>query len=364
MSKSSKQTFNPTQFKQKVLAWFDLHGRKDLPWQQNINPYRVWVSEIMLQQTQVATVIPYFQRFIAAFPTVKALAQAHQDKVLHLWTGLGYYARARNLHSTAQKICREHKGVFPHAVEELAALPGIGRSTAGAICSIAWAKPATILDGNVKRVLARHRMIAGWPGQSDVLKTLWKAAEQLTNETRPGEWSQAIMDLGATVCTRSSPGCERCPVQSTCLAHGAGTMLEYPGKKPRKALPIRSTQFLMLLNAQHELWLERRPPQGIWGGLWCFPEIPDNGSASDWCLDKFGVSPAHVVQWEGFRHTFSHYHLDIKPLQLSLPSERETVMESNAALWYNTEQPPDIGLAAPVARLLQELANNKPLIQE
>jgi len=348
----TKPATTAPQFSKKVLAWYDHHGRRDLPWQKNINPYRVWLSEIMLQQTQVQTVIPYFQRFMEEFPTVQSLANADEDQVLHQWTGLGYYARARNLHKAAKAVCNELNGEFPADIESLCKLPGIGRSTAGAIRSIAFAKPATILDGNVKRVLARYKAVPGWPGRSAVQQRLWQVAEEFTPAGRVADYSQAMMDLGATLCTRSAPACVSCPLKGECQAFRQGEQLNYPGKKPRKALPVKTTTFLMISAKSGDIWLERRPNSGIWGGLWCFPELPDDSRASNWCLDQWGLEPRESRQWQTFRHTFSHYHLDIQPLQLMLHTTPETVMEAGQQLWYNMRQPPQIGLAAPVTRLL------------
>jgi A/G-specific adenine glycosylase len=343
-------------FADRVLSWFDAHGRRDLPWQADTSPYRVWVSEIMLQQTQVQTVIPYYQRFMQAFPTVQALAGAHQDEVLHLWTGLGYYARARNLHRAAIRVCDQLGGRFPDSVEGLCELPGIGRSTAGAIVSIAFGRPAVILDGNVKRVLARHRAVAGWPGRRPVHDTLWTLAEKYTPERRNADYAQAMMDLGATLCTRADPDCDHCPVAADCLARAAGRQRDFPGSRPRKPLPVRRTTFLMVQTPAGDIWLERRPAAGIWGGLWCFPELGDRASAEQWCLDRWGLAPQAIEPWPGFRHTFSHYHLDISPLRVTLPASPGAVMEAPDQLWYNRQQPAAVGLAAPVASLLARLA--------
>ena len=351
-----KPPASSTQFSKKVLRWYDQHGRKDLPWQEAINPYRVWVSEIMLQQTQVKTVIPYFERFMETFPNVNTLAEAAEDEVLHLWTGLGYYARARNLHKAAKMVCADMKGKFPADIDALCLLPGVGRSTAGAIRSIAFGQRAAILDGNVKRVLARYRAVPGWPGQSIVLKQLWEIAEGFTPDKRVADYSQAIMDMGATLCTRSSPDCDRCPLLDNCEAFQHGEQLAYPGKKPRKALPIKSTTLLMIVAKNGDILLQRRPNNGIWGGLWCFPEVSSAEQASIWCADQWGLTPEKSLQWPGFRHTFSHYHLDIQPLQLCLATTPETVMEAGQQLWYNRRQPPQIGLAAPVANLLDKLS--------
>ncbi len=343
-------------FASRVLAWFDQHGRKDLPWQDDTSPYRVWVSEIMLQQTQVKTVIPYFQRFIQALPTVEALAAATEDEVLHLWTGLGYYARGRNLHRAAKYVCREFGGEFPDTVEGLCELPGIGRSTAGAIISIAFGQRAVILDGNVKRVLARHRAIEGWPGQAAVHEQLWQLAGQCTPAGRSADYSQAMMDLGATLCTRGAPACERCPLAADCEALALGQQQFFPGRKPRKTLPVKATCFIMASASNGEIWLERRPGSGIWGGLWCFPELSDTAQAANWCLDRWGVEPDSIEAWPEFRHTFSHYHLDIHPVLVTLPTTPAAVMEASNQLWYNKLQPATVGLAAPVASLLARLA--------
>lgn len=344
-----------TDFSKRILQWFDQHGRHDLPWQRDTSPYRVWVSEIMLQQTQVKTVIPYFERFMSAFPCVSDLAAAQEDEVLHLWTGLGYYARARNLHKSAKYVCSELGGDFPDAVEGLIELPGVGRSTAGAIVSISHGKRAAILDGNVKRVLARYRSVEGWPGKPAVHNELWDVAEQYTPGQRCADYTQAMMDLGATVCTRASPRCEECPLQSKCSAHASGKQLQYPGKKPKKVMPVKSTRFLMLRDSTGNLWLEKRPSPGIWGGLWCFPEAPDL-DPQNWCLDNTGKKPAQIKAWPAFRHTFSHYHLDIEPILVQLDAQPGQILEADRQLWYNVRQPPQIGLAAPVVGLLQQLA--------
>ncbi|MBN7798750.1 A/G-specific adenine glycosylase [Parahaliea mediterranea] len=344
-----------TAFATRLLAWFDQHGRHDLPWQRDINPYRVWVSEIMLQQTQVGTVIPYFERFMAAFPTVQALAAAPIDDVLHLWTGLGYYARARNLHKAAIAVCADHRGEFPDTVDALAELPGIGRSTAGAIVSIAHRRRAVILDGNVKRVLARHGAVAGWPGKTPVQRELWALAERLTPDKRCADYTQAIMDLGATLCTRSKPDCGACPVAGDCRAREQGRQAEFPGKKPRKPLPVRDTVMLLALAPSGEVFLEQRPAPGIWGGLWCFPELENTADVTAACADRWGLAPAAIEPRAAFRHTFSHYHLDITPVLARLPATPGAVMASDQQLWYNRAQPARVGLAAPVARLLAAL---------
>ena len=342
-------------FSDRVLGWYEQHGRHDLPWQLDITPYRVWVSEIMLQQTQVKTVIPYFERFMAKLPTVEALAAAPQDEVLHLWTGLGYYARARNLHKAAGQIVETYNGVLPDTVEALCELPGIGRSTAGAIVSIAGGRRAAILDGNVKRVLARYHAVEGWPGTTAVHKTLWDIAEKYTPQSRFGDYTQAMMDLGATLCTRGAPACGSCPLSDDCAARAGGDPTRYPGKKPRKTLPVRSSTFLVVQSSNSEVLLQKRPQRGIWGGLWCFPEIPEGGEAQNWCLDNCQVEPVNIEPMAAFRHTFSHYHLDINPVLAKLNTAPMEIMARDQWLWYNLRQPPQVGLAAPVARLLASL---------
>ncbi|MFN2327817.1 MAG: A/G-specific adenine glycosylase [Chromatocurvus sp.] len=382
----SSESSSSKRLSDNLLTWFDQHGRRHLPWQQDIAPYRVWVSEIMLQQTQVSTVIPYFERFMASFPSVQHLADAPIDSVLHHWTGLGYYARARNLHCAARRVCDNHAGVFPDTVDSLCALPGIGRSTAGAIVSIACGGRAPILDGNVKRVLARYHAVSGWPGKADVAKTLWQYAEQHTPTERVADYTQAIMDLGATVCTRSSPACSECPLSSDCLAHKQGTATDYPGKKPRKVLPVRTTTFILAQGDTGEWLLEQRPPSGIWGGLWCFPALadaqvlPTDGTpeqscqaqdpgpeseakpkpksavvALRWCLDQLQLEPRSIEPLAPFRHTFSHYHLDITPVRVHLAQSPGQVRADDSFLWYSPASPAQVGLAAPVVRLLAEL---------
>ena len=344
-----------TTFSERVLTWFDKNGRKDLPWQQDINPYRVWLSEIMLQQTQVTTVIPYYQRFIEELPTVSSLANTDEDHVLHLWTGLGYYSRARNLHKTAKHICNEYQGQFPNQVDLLCELPGIGRSTAGAIASIAFQKPASILDGNVKRVLARHAAISGWPGKSSVLKQLWELSERYTPAYRNADYSQAMMDLGATLCTRSKPECFRCPLNKSCAANKQGNPNDFPGKKPKKVLPIKTTQMLIIQNPLGEVLLEKRPPSGIWGGLWSFPQIGTDIDPHQHCSEIHGTSPRSIKHWQTYRHTFSHFHLDIAPVIVELATDINTVMEADRQLWYNVNQPQSIGLATPIKKLMTML---------
>lgn len=339
----------------RVFAWFDRHGRKNLPWQQAISPYRVWVSEIMLQQTQVQTVIPYYERFMQQLPTVRDLAAANPDLVMHLWTGLGYYSRARHLHRTAQIVCEQYGGEFPDDVERLSDLPGIGRSTAGAIASIAFGKRAAILDGNVKRVLARFHGVEGYPGESAVHNKLWDFAETHTPKKRIEAYTQAMMDLGATLCTRSKPACGICPLNDDCIARRDNRTAEFPGKKSKKTLPVKSAQMLIIVDKHGDILLEKRPPTGIWSSLWIFPQIESDSEPILYCADQLQLKVEIVERWDSYRHTFSHYHFDIEPVLLRLKSRPMTISENERQLWYNLRTPAAIGLAAPVVKLLKKL---------
>lgn len=341
------------QFSQVVLDWYHKYGRKTLPWQQEKTPYHVWLSEVMLQQTQVATVIPYFERFIARFPNVSALAKAPLDEVLHLWTGLGYYARARNLHKAAQHIVDKHQGRFPDTFEDVCALPGVGRSTAGAILSLSLKKPYPILDGNVKRVLARCYAVEGWPGKKEVENKLWEISEQVTPTKGVEYFNQAMMDLGAMVCTRTKPKCELCPLNTGCIAYAHHSWADYPGKKPKKAIPEKTTYFL-ILQYDNLVWLDKRPPAGIWGGLFAFPQFETKMLLEQW-LAEHGLENSKTEQLISFRHTFSHFHLDIVPICVKL-STFTSLMEAQQGLWYNLQTPASVGLAAPVENLLRQLA--------
>ena len=340
-------------FSWRVLHWYAEKGRRDLPWQYNTTPYRVWVSEIMLQQTQVATVIPYYRRFMKRFPDIPALAAAGIDQVLHLWTGLGYYARARNLHAAAVIIRDRHAGQFPETFDEVLALPGIGRSTAGAILALARGQRHAILDGNVKRVLARFHAIEGWPGKSEVLQRLWELAERHTPKRQVADYTQAMMDLGATVCTRGRPDCEGCPLAADCLARQASRQREYPSPRPRKALPIRRTRMLLLYNDRHEVLLEQRPSSGIWGGLWSLPELAGDEGVEDWCSGRLGLPVQVTGEWPVVQHTFSHFRLEMRPVLARAAETSAAVRDATGWLWYKPGAGQERGFAAPVAQLLQ-----------
>jgi A/G-specific adenine glycosylase len=336
-------------FQEQVLTWFDQHGRKDLPWQQTISPYRVWLSEIMLQQTQVQTVIPYFLAFIDQFPDVESLAKAPLDEVLSLWAGLGYYARARNLHKTAEQI--KALGRFPDNVAELIKLPGIGLSTAGAISSIAFNNSAPILDGNVKRVFSRYMAIPGWPGDTRVAKQLWQLSSTFTPKHRVADYTQAMMDLGATVCTRSNPNCAVCPLVSACLAFQTKSVKDYPAAKITRTLPVKTIVFLILENDCCQILLEKRPPTGIWGGLWSLPEFIGEQDAVAWCethrievlSKKIGVTQ---------RHSFSHFHLEYYPLTITASGDGYRLNEPGRWEWICKKKLNTFGVPAPVKQLL------------
>jgi A/G-specific adenine glycosylase len=341
-----------------LLSWYDQQGRKLLPWRQKITPYRVWLSEIMLQQTQVNTVIPYFERFLNSFPTLKTLANADEEVILSLWSGLGYYSRARNLLKTAKIIQKQYRGRFPNTVEELQALPGIGRSTAGAILAISRNQATPILDGNVKRVLTRLHAIAQWPGTAPITKQLWELADYYTPQARVNDYTQAIMDLGATVCTRSHPKCPACPLNKVCQAYKQGAPERFPVSKPSKTLPTRQTQMLILTNTKHEILLLKRPPTGIWGSLWCFPEYSPNplqDNLQAYCLKNFACKIEKINRGQHFRHTFSHFHLEITPVYLQVSPHVRQIMSASDQVWYKLEAAIQLGVAAPIKRLLKQI---------
>ena len=342
-------------FAERLISWFNQHGRHDLPWQRDITPYRVWISEIMLQQTQVATVIPYFNTFLDHFPDCETLANAHLDEVLHYWTGLGYYARARNLHRAARLIMQDYGGVIPTDIDQLITLPGIGRSTAGAILALACEQRHPILDGNVKRVLTRYHAVPGWPGLSGVGKQLWQFAAQHTPYKNVAHYTQAIMDLGATVCTRRNPRCEVCPVNKDCYAYQQFRQHEFPQAKPRKTIPVRKTVFAILENHQGEILLEHRPLTGIWGGLWAFPEFSSEGDMQSWVEGKLGYSINTLECKSLIRHTFSHFHLDIMPVHARVNARHSRINDTDRYCWYEPSGKQYLGMATPVKKLLQDI---------
>jgi len=342
-------------FTESLLAWFEVHGRTSLPWQQNPTPYRVWVSEVMLQQTQVATVIPYYERFMARFPTVESLATAPEDEVLHLWTSLGYYARGRNLRACAQALMTRHGGEFPEDIEAVEALPGIGRSTAGAILALSRGQRHPILDGNVKRVLARVFGIAGDPSAAPVLAALWLQAEECTPHTRVAAYTQAIMDLGATVCTRN-PACTVCPMAAICVAAHEGRQAELPGRKERRERPSREATLLIAetgAEGARAILLERRPAPGLWGGLWSPPQFESEFAALDWCRRNLSEPGATTQRLKPIQHAFTHFDLRLKPLRVWL--KPKSAVQEGEQLWYALDSPPKVGLPQPIRRLIDRL---------
>ena len=339
----------------RLLAWRASAGRRDLPWQLQRTAYRVWVSEIMLQQTQVSTVIPYYERFMARFPDVRTLADAPLDEVLHLWSGLGYYARARNLQRAAIRIRDEHAGEFPVTFQEIAALPGIGRSTAGAILALARDERFPILDGNARRVLARYFGIAGGPADRAALARLWQLAEAQTPVAEIAEYTQGIMDLGATVCVRRRPLCSQCPLVAHCSAHRSGRQHEIPA--PRRGAVRRWRRVFMVVALQEsgEVLLERRPESGVWGGLWCLPEFQSANAAAAFIRDTLGAPAPEPRPLATLEHGFTHFDLSITPLLVRCSGAAATVGEEGS-LWYNIRSPARIGLPAPITTLLAGLA--------
>ncbi|MET0203362.1 MAG: A/G-specific adenine glycosylase [Casimicrobiaceae bacterium] len=340
-------------FASRLIAWQRTHGRHDLPWQNTGDPYRVWLSEIMLQQTQVATVIPYFLRFVEAFPDVRALAAAPIDRVLALWSGLGYYRRAHHLHDAAQRVVAEHGGDFPRDAATLATLPGIGRSTAAAIAALAFGARTAILDGNVKRVLARHRGIAGFPGLPKNEAGMWKVAEALLPAADTAIYTQALMDLGATLCTRSSPRCDVCPVAGDCVARNERRIDELPSPRPRRVLPQRAVRVL-LFERGGAILLEKRPPLGIWGGLWSLPELALEDDPRAFARAHFGADAEPAAALAPIAHGFTHFALTLHPQRMRVHDWPATA-ESPGRLWLGRDDALGAALPAPIRKLLQSL---------
>lgn len=340
---------------EKLIKWHAQHGRHDLPWQGTRDPYPIWVSEIMLQQTQVATVIPYFKRFMARFPDIPALAHASEDEVLAHWAGLGYYARGRNLQRAARLIVERHNGIFPKDIDEICTLPGIGRSTAAAIAAFAFGTRGAILDGNVKRVLARVFAIEGWPGDKKVETRLWQLAEDLLPDKSIEVYTQALMDLGATVCTRSRPCCDRCPIKDSCLAYVKGLVDQFPAPRPRKTLPEKQAQLLVIRHGA-DILLEKRPSPGIWGGLWSLPQTDADTEPGLACLRLTGTRPARIRALPGFTHAFTHFRLHILPQEVLL-DRRPMHAEEPRKMWLPIENAIHAAIPKPVSRILQSLVH-------
>ena len=339
-------------FHEQLLNWYDMHGRKDLPWQHEITPYHIWLSEIMLQQTQVSTVIPYYLRFITQYGDITALASAKLDDILSLWTGLGYYARARNLHKTANILVKQHHAEMPFSIDELVALPGIGRSTAGAIMALAHHQNHPILDGNVKRVLARYAGVSGWPGKKSVEQKLWEIAESLLPDERIANYTQAQMDLGATICKRNKPLCLQCPLNEDCKAFLLGKTELFPTSKPKKEISIRQTHWLIAQSINGEILLEQRPASGIWGGLWSFPEFDNSTELTFFSQEKLEVNPEGIQQQKQIRHTFTHFKLDITPYLVHSSDIYQKIDHNKIFDWYTIRDALQLGLPAPVKAFL------------
>ena len=346
-------------FASALLAWHDHHGRRNLPWQHPRSAYRVWVSEVMLQQTQVRTVVPYFERFMAALPTLASLAAASEDQVLALWSGLGYYSRARNLHCAARLCMARHAGALPRDAAALASLPGIGRSTAAAILALAHGQRQAILDGNVRRVLARWHGVEGWPGTAAIERQLWHLAESHTPTTRVADYTQAIMDLGATVCTRAHPRCASCPLAAGCQALRKDRVATLPTPRPRRSVPLRATTLLMLRDTAGRVLLERRPPVGVWARLWSLPETPqrlsDDTALAAYLRDHCGVTPGPTTRLPGFTHAFTHFRLQVAPIRCDDVRPLEHIAEHPVRRWCTPADWTAAALPAPVRRLLESL---------
>lgn len=348
-------SINVKQFSQQIIEWYLKFGRQHLPWQIEKTPYHVWVSEIMLQQTQVATVIPYFERFINTFPTINALANANIDDILHLWTGLGYYARARNLHKTAQLIRDHFNAEFPTNFNDVIALPGIGRSTAGAILSLSQKQHYPILDGNVKRVLARHYHIQGWSGSKKVADIFWQYSTDVTPEKNVDKFNQAMMDIGAMLCLRTNPKCTLCPIQSSCLSSKNEEWKAFPTPKPKREKPTKTGYFL-ILNVNNYVWLEKRHERSVWQGLYAFPQFEQISQLTDF-LEQYQLNSAHLVQDNAFIHTFSHYHLDIVPL--IYPLSHSLNIDSDG-IWFDITKwnTTKVGLPTPMVSIIKRMASS------
>lgn len=341
-------------FAARLLDWYRIHGRHALPWQRPRSPYRVWLSEIMLQQTQVATVIPYFERFIAELPDLPSLAGASSDNVMRLWSGLGYYSRARNLHAAARICLERYGGELPADQDTLMSLPGIGRSTAGAILAQAFGRKAAILDGNVKRVLSRSHGVEGFPGTSAVERELWRLAEALLPEHDLAAYTQAIMDLGAAVCTRTRPNCRQCPLRSDCVALASNRVLELPTPRPTRTLPERECHWLLVIDGKDRVLLEKRPPRGIWGGLWSLPEFSDATSLRTAVSLRFGRGYGELQPLPLVRHVFSHYALTAQPLRCRINGVTSTIADGDSERWIDSGTLPAVGLPQPIRRLLTQ----------
>ena len=341
------------EFSTRIIAWQKRHGRRDLPWQNTRDPYRIWLSEIMLQQTQVATVIPYFARFLEKFPTLCDLARASEDEVLALWSGLGYYSRGRNLLRAAQIVAEKFRGEFPKGMDDILALPGVGQSTAAAISAFAFGERQAILDGNVKRVFARQFGVAGFPGEKKIETKLWSVSNEALPKKNIESYTQGLMDLGATVCLRTRPLCLACPVEESCIAKREGRIKELPTPRPRKAVPEKSSTMLIIAHAG-EVLLEKRPPTGVWAGMWCFPELINGASPRDVCRDRYGLETKPLKPWGVLQHGFTHFKLSITPQPITVQKKLARAAEPGV-MWLSIEDALAAAIPKPVRELLIKL---------
>ena len=347
-----------TDFSTRIIAWQKRHGRHDLPWQNTRDPYRIWLSEIMLQQTQVATVIPYYTRFLEKFATLRDLATASEDEVLALWSGLGYYSRGRNLLRAAQIVAEKFRGEFPKAMDDILALPGIGQSTAAAISAFAFGERQAILDGNVKRLFARHFGVAGFPGEKKVDTKLWSVANEALPKKNIEAYTQGLMDLGATLCLRTRPLCLACPVEESCVAKRDGRIQELPTPRPKKAVPEKSTTMLIIVDAG-EVLLEKRPPTGVWAGMWCFPEVVNGASPRHVCRERYGLETKSLKPWSVLRHGFTHFKLSITPQPIVVQKKLPRASEPSF-IWLSIDDALKAAIPKPVRELLIKLDQREP----
>ncbi len=346
-------------FSQLLLKWRNPLPGRDLPWAFESNPYKVWISEIMLQQTQAATVVPYYLRFIRKFPDIPSLTNASIDEVLNLWTGLGYYSRARNLHLAAQLIADQHNGQFPANFDEILALPGIGRSTAGAICALAYGHKAPILDGNAKRVYARSFCVDD-EKDSQRIRKLWKIADACTPAEDCQKYTQHIMDLGATVCTPRNPKCEVCPVRLLCCAKSANLIEKFPLRKQRIIRKTKAVTLVVALDQSNRLLLERRPPSGIWGGLWSFPEFPGHiDDVRNWFRQNYAINISIIQTWNPFHHDFTHFRLKITPLIVQITDSESNQFRRADIDLVSLDEPLHRGIPAPVLELISRIKSTQ-----
>ena len=340
-------------FASRLITWQKMHGRHDLPWQNTSEPYAIWVSEIMLQQTQVSSVIGYYRKFMQRFPNITSLALATQEDVLQHWSGLGYYSRARNLHHAATIIMEQYHGDFPQDFAIIQTLPGIGRSTAAAIASFAFNQIQTILDGNVKRVLARHFLVEGWPSSPKVEKDLWRLAEELLPKQDMVAYTQGLMDLGATLCSRSKPQCSNCPLMKTCAAYQHNRVTELPTPKPRKVIPEKFTTMLILQHGD-EVLLEKRPPTGIWGGLWSFPETDVKLGFETIILNQFAMIAETSQPLPALSHAFTHFKLHIQPQPMQVLTVSPNICEPKY-VWLSIDDAIGAAISTPIRKILHSL---------